>query len=406
MDPNFSLERPVGLFDMNHAFKITKGDKGKEYVFRIDHWAETVAPRFDLEKGEKTVIDDKGEKLVFGIAGWPEDRTLEGDHSLQLCDVDRNPPKPSEEELAAIAKSETHYFAQNDYFIDESGDGRFPSQTSHSSQTQNSIKHSMRQRPKKWVCTLCGVQSIEGDDAYYQHLELSHTADMEETATDVKLWKRLMLDEAYWNGVDGITPTPSIVRSSRPKSVFLKNEGRWDEAEELEVQVMETSLRVLGQEHPDTLSSMASLASTYRNQGRWNEAEKLEVQVMETRRWNEAEKLEVQVIKTRKRVLGQEHPDTLSSMTSLASTYRNQGRWNEVEKLEVQVMKTSLRVLGQEHPDTLSSMANLAATYRNQGRWDESIELIQVVVNLRTKIIGANHPDTLGAVDLLDEWSS
>ena len=195
MDPIFSLERHVGLFDMNHAFK------GEEDVFRIDHWAETVAPGFDLEKGVKTVIDDKGEKVLFGIAGWPEDRTLKDDHSLQLCDVDHNPPKPSEEELAAIAKSETDYFAQNDYFKDVSSDGRFSSQTFDSSQTQNSIKHSMQQWPKKWVCTLCGVQSIEGDDAYYQHLEHFHTAYIEENATDVELWKGSMLDEAYWNGV-------------------------------------------------------------------------------------------------------------------------------------------------------------------------------------------------------------
>lgn len=199
MDPTFSLERPVGLFDTDHASKMVKGDKGKEIGIRIGEWAETVAPSFDLEKGEKTVTDDKGDELVFGIAGWPEDSTLEGDHSLQLCDVDRNPPKPSEEELAAIAKSETDYFAQHDYFID-SGDGQFSCQTSHSSQTQNIVKHSKRQRPKKWVCTLCGVQSIGGDDAYYEHLEHSHTADMEETTTDVGLWKRSMLDEAYWNG--------------------------------------------------------------------------------------------------------------------------------------------------------------------------------------------------------------
>ena len=72
----------------------------------------------------------------------------------------------------------------------------------------------------------------------------------------------------------------------------------------------------------------------------------------------------------------------------------------------MQVMKTRKRVLKEEHPDTLSSMANLAAIYGKQGRWDEAIELIQVVVNLRTKIIGVNHPDTLSAVDLLDEWSS
>jgi hypothetical protein len=62
-------------------------------------------------------------------------------------------------------------------------------------------------------------------------------------------------------------------------------------------------------------------------------------------------------------------------MANLALTYRNQGRWKEAEALEVQAMKTRKRVLGQEHPDTLTSMANLASTYRNQGRWKEAEEL-------------------------------
>src|ERR1700678_3982711 len=36
-------------------------------------------------------------------------------------------------------------------------------------------------------------------------------------------------------------------------------------------------------EHPSILTNMANLASTYQKQGRWNEAEQLEVQVMNTR---------------------------------------------------------------------------------------------------------------------------
>ena len=77
-------------------------------------------------------------------------------------------------------------------------------------------------------------------------------------------------------------------------SLILAEAGRWKKAEELQVRVMETTKRVLGEEHPDTLTSMANLASTYRNQGRWKEAEELEVRVMETT----------------KRVLGEEHPST------------------------------------------------------------------------------------------------
>ena len=67
---------------------------------------------------------------------------------------------------------------------------------------------------------------------------------------------------------------------------------------------------------------MANLASTYQNQGRWNEAEQLAVQVMDMS----------------KKLLGAEHPDTLKSMANLAGTYHNQGRWNEAEQLRLEMM--------------------------------------------------------------------
>ena len=70
-------------------------------------------------------------------------------------------------------------------------------------------------------------------------------------------------------------------------------------------------------------------------------------------------------METRKTVLGSEHPDILTSMDNMASTYHDQGRWAEAEKLFVPVMEVSNTVLGLEHPDTLTSIANLASTYRN-----------------------------------------
>ena len=55
-------------------------------------------------------------------------------------------------------------------------------------------------------------------------------------------------------------------------------------------------------------------------------------------------------METRKKVLGEEHPDTLISMANLASTYRNQGRWTEAENMELlawsnEVSDRSLQVL-------------------------------------------------------------
>ncbi|OBT39371.1 hypothetical protein VE00_10239 [Pseudogymnoascus sp. WSF 3629] len=220
------------------------------------------------------------------------------------------------------------------------------------------------------------------------------------------------------------TDHPSTLTSMANLASTYRNQGRWDAAEELDVQVMETSKKKLGADHPDTLTSMANLASTYSNQGRWDAAEELFVQVMETRkkklgtdhpntltsmanlaatyrdqgRWDAAEELQVQVMETRKKKLGADHPSTLNSMANLASTYRNQGRWDAAEELEVQVMETRKKKLGADHPDTLNSMANLASTYRNQGRWDAAEELFVQVMETRKKKLGADHPSTLNSM--------
>ncbi|KAF8535317.1 hypothetical protein BDD12DRAFT_893306 [Trichophaea hybrida] len=164
------------------------------------------------------------------------------------------------------------------------------------------------------------------------------------------------------------------------------------------VQLNKKRLQVVQQRagaESDTVAAMSSLARVYRYVGQWKEAEQLGVQVMEMRRWTEAEELEVQVIETRKNVLGEEHPDTLSSIANLASIYRNQGRWEKAKELQLQVMETSLKVLGEKHPYTLTSIGSLATTYRSQGRWAEAEELQVMVMEARMELLGLEHPQTL-----------
>jgi tetratricopeptide (TPR) repeat protein len=233
------------------------------------------------------------------------------------------------------------------------------------------------------------------------------------------LLPHIKANEQYADEV-GTPQTYDDEQMSRFGLVFYEN-GYWNEAEKLQVDVMELSKRQLGAEHPDALTNMSNLAGTYLKQGRWNEAEKLQVDVMELSkrllgaehpdtliymgnlaltymekgRWNEAEKLQVDVMELRKRLLGAEHPHTLTSMANLALTYRRQERWNESEKLDVDVMKLRKRLLGAEHPSTLTSMGNLAFTYREQGRWNEAEKLEVDVMELSKRLLGAEHPDTL-----------
>ena len=206
-------------------------------------------------------------------------------------------------------------------------------------------------------------------------------------------------------------------------ALVMGENGDWNKAEELVVQMMNMRKKLLGAEHPSTLKSMQHLAGTYWYQGRWNEAEQLEIKALDMRKivlgaehpdtltsmgnlantyhkqrkWNEAEQLGVQVLNRRIKLFGVEHPDTLTSMTDLAATYHGQDKWIEADQLVVQALDTRKRMFGAEHPDTLKSMTYLAGTYYKQGKWNEAEQLILQVLNKR-KLFGAEHPDTLGSM--------
>ena len=85
-------------------------------------------------------------------------------------------------------------------------------------------------------------------------------------------------------------------------------------------------------------------------------------------RSNEAVQVHEACLEIRKRVLGEEHPDTLQSMNNLAVTYDRLGRSNEAVQVHEACLEITKRVLGEEHPETLRSMNNLWATYDNLGR--------------------------------------
>ncbi|CAG8947722.1 unnamed protein product [Penicillium salamii] len=128
-----------------------------------------------------------------------------------------------------------------------------------------------------------------------------------------------------WERCRPLFPHVKSAVSQQPKSptcllkwVMLLYRGAWyalqigniTDARQMAFQSRNHRMNLLGDEHEDTIDSTSMMATAYCHEGRWEEAERLQVQVMETR----------------KTTLGQGHPGTLNSMTHLASTFRNQGR--------------------------------------------------------------------------------
>ena len=67
-------------------------------------------------------------------------------------------------------------------------------------------------------------------------------------------------------------------------------------------------------------------------------------------------------------------------------------------------METTKRVLGEEHPDTLISMNNLAFTWKAQSQDTKAVHLIQECIRLRSRILGVDHSDTLSSSAVLANW--
>ena len=72
-------------------------------------------------------------------------------------------------------------------------------------------------------------------------------------------------------------------------------------------------------------------------------------------RWKEVEELQLQVMETTKRVLGQENPDTLRSMNNLAFTWKGYGRDAETFKLMEECMRLGACILGANHAHIVSA---------------------------------------------------
>ena len=163
------------------------------------------------------------------------------------------------------------------------------------------------------------------------------------------------------------------------------NLGLYAQAEPLLAESLDARRRLLGEEHPETLRVAFDMAILLDLAGRRKEAEALNRQVLEART----------------RVLGPDHPETLRSMNALANSYGRQQRYKEAEALHRQALAAQQRVLGADHPQTLKTMLGLAMDYASLDRKEEMEPLTRQAFETSRRVLGADHPDTVQAMAAL-----
>jgi tetratricopeptide (TPR) repeat protein len=160
---------------------------------------------------------------------------------------------------------------------------------------------------------------------------------------------------------------------------YLWSRGQYQQALALLKRLLIADRRLLGDDHPDTLHSMNNLAVTFADLGDLQGARELHEQTLAARQ----------------RVLGDDHPDTLMSRNNLAISQYALGDFHGARNLLEQTVAARRRVLGDDHRDTLKSMSSLAANLAELGDLQGARELNEQTLAARRRVLGDDHPETL-----------
>jgi tetratricopeptide (TPR) repeat protein len=228
-----------------------------------------------------------------------------------------------------------------------------------------------------------------------------------------------------WPGAESRFDRDKAVLYAKYSIVYAQS-GCWTEAEALQLAVKDYTYRVLGLDQPATRRITLALAGTYWNQGRGDEAADLQDEVLQAcitsvgrddhetlmvmdtlgqTRWqqgrcSDARALQQQAVDGLTKLKGRDHEDTLTAMDNLGRTiakfYENLG---EAEGLFLQAIEGMRKVLGPTHLKTLMAKENLAAlTLQMGGDLHKASEMMQEVLELRKSKLGKEHPYTLLAM--------
>ena len=172
---------------------------------------------------------------------------------------------------------------------------------------------------------------------------------------------------------------PETLTSMDDLSWVLLEEGRAVESEKLQRETMERRRQVLGSRDTKTLASMINLASALNAQGRFGEAETLQREALSILR------------ETR----GPEDTETLTTMNNLGNTFSFEHKYTELEQLRRENLDIRRRVLGPDAPETLSSMTNLGDILYQEGKYADAEKLDRETLEIQRRVEGPEHPETL-----------
>jgi serine/threonine protein kinase/Tfp pilus assembly protein PilF len=197
--------------------------------------------------------------------------------------------------------------------------------------------------------------------------------------------------------------------------------GLYERAAEIGATALAMRRRALGEDHPETVDSIASQGLMELDAGRRGDAEPLFREALEKRRrlhgpddprtlaainamgsflrdtgdLKQAETYYREAWQRRRAVLGEDDPSTVDSLNNVALIAHDLGRYEEAERCYREALDRGRQRLADSDPAMLGVLNNLALALAHQGKFNEAESTNRAAAEQRRAALGEDHPSTL-----------
>ena len=202
---------------------------------------------------------------------------------------------------------------------------------------------------------------------------------------------------------------------------------KWGDAVELGIEVLDMARRALGTGHPTWIRAADHVLFAYGNLKDVAGFENLKGQVVEAKKttwkeisldqihvfdtislvlvqqesWTDAQEIEEQKLNMLRELRGENHSDTVVSISLLAWICEENGQWTKAEKLKLEVIDKNRSILGPDHEDTVRYMEDTVTFYMRLGDLENAEILTLEVMEIRKRSLGDSHAETIRTMNFL-----
>ena len=133
----------------------------------------------------------------------------------------------------------------------------------------------------------------------------------------------------------------------------------------------------------------------------------LALALQDSRDYPAALPLKEQGLAIERRIHGDLHSNTLTSIFNLARLHNVMGNPRLALPLAEECLRGRRQTSGEEHEETLGAMSTLGDVHREMGNYDEALSLARRVLDVRRRTLGNEHDDTVasaGRVGVILDW--